>query len=171
MDKNTIIGFVLIAAVVFGFSWYSQPSEEERAAYIEAARQDSINNAKAQENAMAQAKAKAEKLAQEAADSSALFFEARNAQAQDVQLSNGLIDLTLTTRGGTIKNVSLPNFNNQEGNPVQLIRKGKNSLVFSFAGKQDNLETGDFTFQAIDRTPKSVTMRLGDEKCGLDINI
>ena len=29
MDKNTIIGFVLIAAVLIGFSWYNRPSEEE----------------------------------------------------------------------------------------------------------------------------------------------
>ena len=29
MDKNTITGFVLIAAVLFGFSWFSRPSEEE----------------------------------------------------------------------------------------------------------------------------------------------
>ena len=29
MDKNTIIGFVLIAAVLIGFSWWSKPSEEE----------------------------------------------------------------------------------------------------------------------------------------------
>ena len=32
MDKNTIIGFVLIAAVLIGFSWYSQPSKEEQRA-------------------------------------------------------------------------------------------------------------------------------------------
>ena len=29
MDKNTIIGFTLIAAVLIGFSWWNQPSEEE----------------------------------------------------------------------------------------------------------------------------------------------
>ena len=29
MDKNTIIGFVLIAAVLIGFSWYNRPTEEE----------------------------------------------------------------------------------------------------------------------------------------------
>ena len=39
MNKDTIIGFVLIALVLIGFSWYNQPSAEE----IEAARkQDSI---------------------------------------------------------------------------------------------------------------------------------
>ena len=35
MDKNSIIGFVLIAAVLIGFSIYSQPSEQEqRAAFV-----------------------------------------------------------------------------------------------------------------------------------------
>ena len=41
MDKNTLIGFVLIAAVLFGFTWYNQPSKEQ----IEAQRtKDSIEN-------------------------------------------------------------------------------------------------------------------------------
>lgn len=31
MDKNTITGFVLIAAVLIGFSWWNQPSEEQMA--------------------------------------------------------------------------------------------------------------------------------------------
>ncbi len=31
MDKNTIIGFVLIAAVLIGFSMWNQPSDEELA--------------------------------------------------------------------------------------------------------------------------------------------
>ena len=39
MNKDTIIGFVLIAVVLIGFSWWNQPSAEQ----IEAARiQDSI---------------------------------------------------------------------------------------------------------------------------------
>ena len=170
MDKNTIIGFVLIAIVVFGFSWYSQPSEEERAAFIQAARQDSINRAKALEDETAQAEAKARKLAQEAADSNSLFFEARNRPAQDVRLSNGLIDLTLSTRGATVKSASLTKYNSQVGKPVQLIRNGKNLMTFCFVGKQDNLNTRDFTFKTIGQTSRSVTMRLGDEQCGLDIS-
>ncbi len=43
MDKNNIIGFSLIAAVLIGFSIWNQPSAEERA---EIARQDSIANVK-----------------------------------------------------------------------------------------------------------------------------
>ena len=42
MNRDTIIGFVLIALVLIGFSWWNQPSAEE----IEAARkQDSIATA------------------------------------------------------------------------------------------------------------------------------
>ena len=39
MNRDTVIGFVLIALVLIGFSWWNQPSAEQ----IEAARkQDSI---------------------------------------------------------------------------------------------------------------------------------
>jgi YidC/Oxa1 family membrane protein insertase len=31
MDRNSIIGFVLIAAILFGYTWYSMPSAEEAA--------------------------------------------------------------------------------------------------------------------------------------------
>ena len=29
MDKNTIIGFGLIAAIVIGFTWFNKPSKEQ----------------------------------------------------------------------------------------------------------------------------------------------
>lgn len=39
MNKNNIFGFLLIAVVLIGFSWYNQPSaEEQRTAFV----QDSI---------------------------------------------------------------------------------------------------------------------------------
>ena len=39
MDKNTITGFILIAAILIVFSWWNQPSEEQVA---ELRKQDSI---------------------------------------------------------------------------------------------------------------------------------
>lgn len=43
MNKNNIFGFLLIAVVLIGFSWYNQPSaEEQRTAFV----QDSIAKAK-----------------------------------------------------------------------------------------------------------------------------
>ena len=31
MDRNSIIGFVLLAAILFGYTWYSTPTAEEAA--------------------------------------------------------------------------------------------------------------------------------------------
>ena len=60
MDKNTLTGFILIAAVLIGFSYFSRPSEAEMEAQR---RQDSIATVAQQKAQMAQeAKEKAEKL-------------------------------------------------------------------------------------------------------------
>ena len=46
MDKNTLTGFLLIALVVIGFSYFGQPSQEE---IIEQHRQDSIQKVQTQQ--------------------------------------------------------------------------------------------------------------------------
>ena len=46
MDKNTITGFILIALVLIGFSWYTKPTEEQIAAQRA---QDSIAAVKIEE--------------------------------------------------------------------------------------------------------------------------
>ena len=105
MNKDTIIGFVLIALVLIGFSWYNQPSAEE----IEAARkQDSIaaaikdNAAKQQKLNEAAQKAKAEAAR---TDSTALFFSALSGTSQQIVLKNGKVQLTFDTKGGTLSKV------------------------------------------------------------------
>ena len=47
MNRDTIIGFVLIALVLIGFSWYNQPSAEQ----IEAQRKEDSIAAVMKENA------------------------------------------------------------------------------------------------------------------------
>ena len=42
MDKNSIIGLLLMCAVIFGFMWLNKPTDAEIAAQREAQRQDSI---------------------------------------------------------------------------------------------------------------------------------
>ena len=70
MDKNTIIGFILIAAVLIGYSWWQQPSAEQIA---EMKRQDSLALV-AKEKAQKEAKAlqKAAQLAQKEKEKAAL---------------------------------------------------------------------------------------------------
>ena len=58
MNKNNTIGFLLIAVVLIGFSWYNQPSaEEQRAAFVK----DSIEHANKSQSEKAAQLAKSQK--------------------------------------------------------------------------------------------------------------
>ena len=84
MDKNTITGFILIALVVIGFSWYSQPSKEELEAM---AQRDSIAAVERQKQAEAKETEAAVVAASPATpDSSALFFSQSAGEGQRVDV-------------------------------------------------------------------------------------
>ena len=154
MNKDTIIGFVLIAVVLIGFSWYNQPSAEE----IEAARkQDSIaaaikdNAAKQQKLNEAARKAQAESTAK--ADSSALFFAALSGTNQSVVLKNDKVELTFDTKGGTISKAIIKGFEDRDNKmDVKLFDQSTQQMNFMLAGKNENIITKDLFF-----TPSNVT--------------
>ncbi len=77
MDKNTLTGFILIAAVLIGFSYFSRPSEAEMEAQR---RQDSIATVaqqKSADGARSQRKAEIAHQAQVALDTTSLFYAHR----------------------------------------------------------------------------------------------
>ena len=160
MNKDTIIGFVLIALVLIGFSWYNQPSAEE----IEAARkQDSIataikeNAAKQQKAEEAQRKAKAEAAAK--GDSTALFFSALNGTSQNIVLKNGKVELTFDTKGGTITKAIIKDFEDRDNNKdVTLFNEKTQQMNFMLAGKSENIITKDMFFTPSNVTDSTVTM-------------
>ena len=154
MNKDTIIGFVLIAMVLIGFSWYNQPSAEE----IEAARkQDSIaaaikdNAAKQQKLNEAARKAQADAAAK--ADSSALFFAALSGNSQPVVLKNDKVELTFNTKGGTISKAIIKGFEDRDNKmDVTLFDEKTQQMNFMLAGKNENIITKDLFF-----TPSNVS--------------
>jgi YidC/Oxa1 family membrane protein insertase len=166
MNKDTIIGFVLIALVLIGFSWWNQPSAEQ----IEAARQqDSIEAVKAQK---AQEEAKAKDVAAKndvvsgsptdttAIDTTALFRSALTGTSQEVVLKNDKLQLTLDTKGGVIRKAVIKNFKSIDGaNDVTLFDAQDQNLNFMLAGKQDNIVTADLFFTPTEQTDTTVTMK------------
>ena len=154
MNKDTIIGFVLIAVVLIGFSWYNQPSAEE----IEAARKQDSIAAAIKDNAAKQAKineaarkAQAEEAAK--ADSSALFFAALSGTSQPVVLKNDKVELTFDTKGGTISKAIIKGFEDRDNKmDVTLFDQSTQQMNFMLAGKSENIITKDLFF-----TPSNVT--------------
>ena len=160
MDKNTIIGFVLIAVVLIGFSWYNQPSAEQ----IEAQRKEDSIAAVIKENAAKkqQAEAEAKKQQAEAAaqgDTTSLFFSALNGENQPVVLKNGKVELTIDTKGGTISKAIIKGFEDKDNKmDVTLFDDQTQKMNFMLAGKQENIITQDLFFTPSNVSDSTVTM-------------
>ena len=160
MNRDTIIGFVLIALVLIGFSWYNQPSAEQ----IEAQRkQDSIaavmkDNAEKKQKADTEArKAQAEAAAK--GDSTALFFSALNGEAQPVVLKNSYVELTFSTKGGTISKAVIKGFEDKDDKmDVILFDEKTQQMNFLLAGKSENIITQDLYFTPSNVSDSTVTM-------------
>ena len=161
MNRDTIIGFVLIALVLIGFSWWNRPSAEQ----IEAARkQDSIaaiqkdSAQKAVQQAAAQ-KAVADSSVAVQADTTALFYQALQGTAKKVVLKNGKLTLTLNTKGGTIEKAVIHGFQSIDGtNDVTLFRENDQQLNFMLAGKQENIVSSELYFTPTNVSDTTVTM-------------
>ena len=168
MNKNNIIGFLLIAVVLIGFSWYNQPSaEEQRAAFV----QDSIAKAKHAEmekaSKAAAVKRQADAKAQIEADSTALFYSALKGQAKKVVLKNEKVELTLNTKGGTVEKAVIKGYvghnlkvkdGSADQKDVTLFDGNDQSLKFMLEAKEANIITSDLYFTPSNVTDKSVTM-------------
>lgn len=160
MDKNTLVGFALIGAVVIGFSIYNRPNQEQM---MRAKRyQDSIQ-AIAQKEAAMQAQADA---AQGPAnslrqpDSTSLFFGASQGTEQLTTLENDVVKVTFTNKGGRVAAAVLKGYNGQDGKPLQLFGANDSGMNFAFEGKNENILTEDLYFQPANVTDSTVTMRL-----------
>lgn len=165
MDKNTLVGFALIGAVVIGFSIYNRPSQEEmaRAKHY----QDSIQ-AIAQKEAERQAQA-ATTQSQNATlhlDSTSMFYGASQGAEQLTTLENNVVKLTFTNKGGRVCAAILKDYNGQDGKPLMLFDEKDSGMNFAFEGKNENILTEDMYFQPTNVTDSTVTMRLAANNGG-----
>ena len=160
MNKNTAIGFLLMAAVLFGYMWLNQPSEADLAAQR---KQDSIatalkDNAEKAQKAEAAAK-RAQAIVAAQGDTTALFHKALTGTNQQVVLRNGKVELTLDTKGGVVKQAKIKGFKDRDGkDDVTLFSGNDQNLNFMLAGKDINIITGDLFFTPSNQTDSTVTM-------------
>ncbi|MBR6759286.1 MAG: membrane protein insertase YidC [Alistipes sp.] len=120
MDKKTIIGVVLMAAIFIGYVMYSSKQQAEYQAYLEQAQteQAAIEAAEA-EAAAAEAEQKAsmseaELVQMELQRQTELFGEslvaARQAEVKEFTMSNDYLTVDFTTRGGMMSKVTLEEY-------------------------------------------------------------
>ena len=162
MDKNTWIGFLLIAAIIVGFTMLNRPSKEELAERQRV--QDSISVAR---QAMAEA--------QRISDSIALSLDAANAPAQEkveeskpeeqwITLQNEHLKLTLSSYGGVIQRAELLDYHasGDTVNPLCLFRADESSFGFTLITINNRiLHTSNLVFTPVETgDPRKAIMRL-----------
>ncbi|WP_321423775.1 membrane protein insertase YidC [uncultured Bacteroides sp.] len=161
MDKNTLVGFGLIAAVLIGFTFLTRPSQQQQIAqkrYQDSiqtlARKDAASKAEAS-TALTNASVEAQKV-----DSAATFYNAAKGNEAFTTIENDLVKLTLSNKGGQVRSALLKKYNGQDKKPLVLFDNEDASMNFFFYNKKEKIETKDYYFQAVNKTDSSLTMRL-----------
>lgn len=161
MDKNTIIGLVLIVLVLIGFSYYTSETQPQQPAA-------SVQQQTAAKETAHEVRQPAAPIA--ATDSTSLFGTHRNtatATSETVTLKNDNVIVEISKKGGAIANVWLCNyksyddFSNGRNTPLQLYNNSKAQWGLTFDTKDETIRTQDYTFEAVEQKDSTeVTMRL-----------
>ena len=167
MDKNNIIGFLLIAAVLIGFSWYNQPSaEEQRAAFVK----DSIEQVnKSQSEKAAQMEKNKRQQAEKQkvlSDTTSLFHKALTGNVERIVLKNKKVELTFSSKGAYVEQAVIKGY---VGHNIK-VKNGsadkKNLTLFSGAdqcisyllnAKEININTAELYFVPSEVSDSTVT--------------
>ena len=164
MNKNNIIGFVLIGVIMFGFSWYQSRQYREQ---MEAQAQlDSVARVEQMAAMAMDSLKKAEGVQTQAVKvmtmpsyKDSMLTEARLASEAFFKLSNDKVEIEFTTRGAQPYTVRINDYMTYDSTALYLVEKGHSEYGVSiFAG--ENINTKDFVFQVAEHNDSTIVMRL-----------
>jgi YidC/Oxa1 family membrane protein insertase len=167
MNKNTVIGLVLLFALIIGYSWYMSPSEAERIEHqrkqdsirmeqIMNAQMDSISveitNQHEKENEIDNVVNTSDNQSnyQQIASVYGAFSQASiPTDETPLIVENDLYRLKIGRKGGRIESVELKNLRTFDSLPVFLFKEGNNNNSFGFLFNSNYLilNTNDFYFR------------------------
>ncbi|MFM2207606.1 MAG: hypothetical protein RL213_1581 [Bacteroidota bacterium] len=174
MDRNSIIGLLLIAGLIIGYSIYTQPSEEELQRMK--AERDSVT---AVENAKAKTARDAAKAAEAATatedsmqaplndSTKALilkeqwgdFNEAASGIGETIVLENTKLKLEISSKGGRITSAILKDYKTWDGKPVRLLGSDSSRFSVTFSAGNRIINSADLYFRKTDTDSGGISLR------------
>ncbi len=159
MDKKSIIGIVLIFAILVVFSIINQPSKEE----IEAAKhkRDSIARVEAEKQVLLQKQAEQivendsvqatdsisiEKQLQQNTNQFGVFGTFASGTEEFYTLENNLMKITFSNKGGSIYSVELKNYQTHDSLPLILFDGPKSQFGLNFFAQNRSIQTNQLFF-------------------------
>lgn len=156
MDKNTIIGFVLILAIVIGFSQLNKPSKQELATKryndsIALVEQNKVENkAIADASKAPTADSLATNDTSKVADTFGGFSASAQGQEKLLTLENELVKLTLSSKGGRIYSAQLKKFRTHDSLPLILFDGKESAMDFTFVTNNNRVvNSSDLYFEPV----------------------
>ena len=163
MDKNSIVGLILIAMVLFGFTYVQKRRyQNELAKHPELAQTETA----AEEQAAAQPEAQLGLASEEApaAQPAAIYKDsllesASSSEAVLYTLENDLLSVVFTSKGAQPYSARVKNYTNYDKSDLYLFKDGQNKYEVSvYAGEA--IKTSDFVFDLVESSDTRLVFRL-----------
>lgn len=176
MDKNTIIGFIMIALILVGFSVMNTPSEEELArqqryndsiALVEKTKQQQIQQLEQQKSSIQTDSLSNTTDSLSLKDAFGAFDVAVKGENKTIVLENELVKLYISTLGGRIVSAELKNYKTHDAKPLILFNEKESQLGFTISTNNNRVvNTSALYFSPVSAISKdkngnqTLTMRL-----------
>jgi YidC/Oxa1 family membrane protein insertase len=152
MDKNTLTGLLLMAALMFGFMYCNQPDQSQQQ---QQAAQEQTHKADA---------AKTDKAADiNLQDKYQEFAQYLGGDAKTITVDNGKMRVTFSSKGGRVAKVVLPKYKTETKTPatdVCLFDAGNAGYEFEFETATQRISTSNLNFKATLVNDTTVLMSL-----------
>jgi YidC/Oxa1 family membrane protein insertase len=186
MDRNTVIGFVLIAGIFVIFSILNRPSEQEmeemqrKRDSIELARQEQIEEERqAQEQRKLQEKKEEEALTPEKVEKDSqlqrdleakygAFESVAVGKKEFITIESDVLKLKISTEGGKVYSAELKDYQTHDSLPLILFEGDSTEFGFNFFAQRRLISTNELFFTpqtsstniVVSDSPETLTMRL-----------
>ena len=175
MDKNQIIGIVLMVLLYIGYIWYTTPTEEDRLAAIAAQEQQNeqarLDSIAAAEEAEFQAQLREQPEASDTTSTEALdaslvrrfggLASAALGEDQTYTLASDGVTATFSSRGGLLSGAELTGYTRYQSEELVRLWKEENSamtVAFEFNEVAGDLNLNDFHFEAEAQRENSIAL-------------
>lgn len=157
MDRNTVIGFVLLALLFFGYFYYTRQGQmeaEKQKQHI----QDSLNRLKPKTDTTLKTIAIKDSLVAKKDSAIEGIKQDTTGKEQLITVENKLLKITFSNRGGQPKEIEIKHFKTFNGKPLILQNGSFNNISYAInTGNNQTAQTADllFTPSAIQTTSDS----------------
>ncbi len=177
MNRNSILGFILIGAIMVAYTVWMTPSEEELAEkqhvqdsiiMLQQRKLDSARNSQAEIAVKEQIQQEEEVINEIDKEISENFQELQSKYAvfansavgdEDIYtLENDLIKIEISNKGGYIKTVDLKEYQTYDSLPLILFDSETTRFGLSFFSHNRAINTENFFFQVVDTSSKHITV-------------